>query len=350
MQFADRDIAVESFDALDALPPDALALMDSSGEFFTSRLWWRVTTEHAMTPGSRACFVLVRMHGEAALLCPLLIAADGALSGLVSPYTCVFCPLVSPNLAGGTSFAALGRFFRDWPSVRLDALPTDWPWLRALSNGASEAGLVKLRFNCFGNWHEHAGNCWDTYLAARPGPLRETIRRKLRRAGQVGVVFSVTGGADDIENGIAAYQSVYARSWKEPEPFPRFNPALMRAAAAKGLLRLGLLEISGRPAAAQFWVVHRGTATVLKLAHDEAFKTASPGTVLTALMIRQLMQVDGVTTLDFGRGDDPYKQGWACERRQRVGVVFANPRRAAGLALIARHAAGTARRKLAGAA
>jgi hypothetical protein len=349
MQCADRDIVVASFDALDALPRDALALLDGSGEFFTSRLWWRVTTENAVPAGSRACFVLVRLHGEPALLCPLLVT-DGALSALVTPYTCLFFPLVSPNLPGKIALAALTRFFRHWPWVRFDALPADWSWLEALMDAGSQAGLVKLRFNCFGNWHEHTGDCWDAYLAARPGPLRETIRRKLRRAGQGGAAFSVIDTAADIENGIAAYEAVYARSWKEPEPFPRFNPALMRAAAAEGSLRLGLLEISGNPVAAQFWVVHRGCATVLKLAHDDAFKAASPGTVLTAMMIRRLMEMDGVTMLDFGRGDDPYKQGWARERRQRVGVVFANPRRAAGLTLIARHAAGHARRKLAGAA
>jgi CelD/BcsL family acetyltransferase involved in cellulose biosynthesis len=350
MQCADKGIVVASFDALDALPPEALALMDGSGEFFTSRLWWRATTEHAIPPGSRACFVLVRVDGEPVLLCPLLVTADDALSALVSPYTCVFFPLVSPNLPGKPAFAALTRFFRQWPSVRFDALPADWPWLKTLMDAGSHAGLVKLRFNCFGNWHEHTGDCWDAYLGARPGTLRETIRRKLRRAEQGGSVFSVIDAAASIENGIAAYEAVYARSWKEPEPFPRFNPALMRAAAAEGSLRLGLLEISGKPVAAQFWVVHRGGATVLKLAHDDAFKTASPGTVLTALMIRRLMEVDGVTRLDFGRGDDPYKQGWARERRQRIGVVFANPRRAAGLALIVRHAAGHTRRKLAGAA
>jgi hypothetical protein len=348
MRFADKGVSVETFSEFGALPRDALALMDSSREFFASRPWWCVTAEHAIPAGGRTCFVLVRVRGQAAVLCPLLMAADGTVSGLVSPYTCVFFPLVSPGLADDAVFAALGRLFRDWPAVRFDAMPADWPWLQTLTRSNCKAGLVPLHFDSFGNWYEHTGGCWDAYLAARPGKLRETIRRKLRRAEQSGAVFSVDDAMDGIETGIARYEVVYARSWKEPEPFPTFNPALMRAAAAEGLLRLGLLEISGTPVAAQFWVVHQGTATVLKLAHDEAFKAASPGTVLTALMIRRLMQVDGVTRLDFGRGDDPYKQGWARERRQRIGVVFANPRRAAGLALIARHAAGNVRRRLAG--
>ena len=60
---------------------------------------------------------------------------------------------------------------------------------------------------------------------------------------------------------------------------------------------------------------------MLKLAHDEAFKAHSPGTVLTALMLRHLLDQEHVARIDFGRGDDAYKQGWAVERRQqRIGV------------------------------
>ncbi len=92
--------------------------------------------------------------------------------------------------------------------------------------------------------------------------------------------------------------------------------------------------------AVQFWVVHREWAAVLKLAHDEAVKAFSPGTVLTALMIEHLLTYDNITNLDFGRGDDAYKLGWTEARHQRVGVLLANPTRIKGVAAIARHAAG----------
>ena len=57
---------------------------------------------------------------------------------------------------------------------------------------------------------------------------------------------------------IAAFERVYEASWKEPEPFPRFNPALMRALATEGSLRLGVLWAGTQPAAVQFWAVGRG--------------------------------------------------------------------------------------------
>ena len=60
--------------------------------------------------------------------------------------------------------------------------------------------------------------------------------------------------------------------------------------------------------AAQYWTVQDGVGTVLKLAYDEAWKAISPGTVLSAHMIRLLL-AEGVGELDYGRGDDAYKRG-----------------------------------------
>ena len=90
-------------------------------------------------------------------------------------------------------------------------------------------------------------------------------------------------------------------------------------------------------------MVDHARALVLKLAHDEAFKAASPGTVLTAWMLRWLLDQEQVQEIDFGRGDDPYKREWASQRRQRIGLVLANPLAPAGVAVIARHALGRLR-------
>jgi CelD/BcsL family acetyltransferase involved in cellulose biosynthesis len=96
--------------------------------------------------------------------------------------------------------------------------------------------------------------------------------------------------------------------------------------------------------AAQYWVVGGGQAALLKLAHAEDQRAASPGTALTAIMIRRLLEGDGVRELDFGRGDDPYKRLWVGHRRQRIGVLLADPRHPAGLLALARQAAGRGRR------
>ena len=66
-------------------------------------------------------------------------------------------------------------------------------------------------------------------------------------------------------------------------------------------------------------------------------------------MLRHLLDEEHVAEIDFGRGDDAYKQDWARERRQRIGLVLANPLRPAGLALALRHHLGRLRDRLRGA-
>jgi len=152
--------------------------------------------------------------------------------------------------------------------------------------------------------------------------------------------FTLHDDANGLASGIAAFETVYARSWKEPEPHPAFNAAQIRAAASLGLTRLGVWWIGETPAAAQFWIVERDRATVLKLAHDETLAAHSTGTVLTAWMVRHMIENEHVRTLDFGRGDDSYKQGWAGERRQMMGIMMINARHPRGMIALARHTLG----------
>ena len=87
--------------------------------------------------------------------------------------------------------------------------------------GAQAAGLAVLRFDHFGNWHEDvAGQSWAGYLAARPGALRETIRRRLGPAERDPSIVLETISGTGLEAGIAAYEEVYARSWKRRSRSP----------------------------------------------------------------------------------------------------------------------------------
>ena len=332
---------------LAALPAWAAdELLDRDG-FFSTRAWWRTVWEAGVPEGATPVFALHGAPGAGVLL-PLLRGAGGRLEALTNPYTCLYPIATAPGAdlrAAGRALAGMARFT---PGVRLDALDPADARLAALLAGARAGGLVPLHFDHFGNWREElAGRDWGAYLASRPGALRETIRRRLRAAERdPALSFACHATPAEVADGIAEYEAVYARSWKEPEPFPRFNAVLMQQAAATGALRLGVLRRAGVPIATQLWVVHAGIAAVLKLAHDEAFKPISPGTALSAWMLRRLIDQERVQAVDFGRGDDPYKRMWTAERRQRVGVVLANPLHPGGLAALLRHGLGSLRRAL----
>lgn len=333
-------VRVERFASVGALPADADDLLD--GSLFSSRAWWRCVEAAALPPGVEPLYLLARVGERTAGLLALARAADGTLGSLTTPYSCAFPILLAPGPAQARILRTLARAVRSGAVVRLDALDPAAAATSMLPAAAQRAGLLALHFDHFGNWREDvSGLDWPRYLAARPGALRETIRRRLRAAERQGdVTLRVIDGPAGLEHAIADYEAVYARSWKEAEPFPAFNPLLMRSLGPLGQLRLGVLDVAGQPVAVQFWVVAGGVASVLKLAHDEAFRRLSPGTVLTAMMIRHVLERDRPALLDFGRGDDGYKQGWVGHRRQMVGMLLVNPTRPSSWPLLGRHAGG----------
>ncbi len=314
--------------------------------FGSSAAWWRTVADTAMPDGSRARFVLVRQDGVPLLLLPLRMGRGRDAAGsLTTPYTTLFQPpclrldrLVDAGLA-------LGR--RLPPVLRLDALDPGWAGWEPLLRGLRRAGRRHAWFAGFGNWHERLdGRDWAGYLADRPGALRETIRRRLGRAERdpdTTIVLATDPAA--VPGHLAEYEAVHAASWKAPEPFPGFAARFTTEAARAGVLRIAVLRRQGRPVAAQYWTVERGHAILHKLAHDENSRTQSPGTVLTAWTIRRLIDEEQVTMLDFGRGDDAYKRGWAAERRQRDGLVVADPLHPPGAAALLRQVAGDALRR-----
>lgn len=339
--------------SLDGLPADAADIFASAGrdDYALSRGWFRNLVANGIAADAEPCLAVLSGGSSALAIVPLQRNGRGRLSSLSNCYTCFYTPLLAAWAPQRETARLLGRelagFCRAWPSVRLDALPAEWTGIDAFIAGLTEGGLTVRRFAGFGNWHEKLqGRGWAEYLSSRSGRLRELLRRKARQATRSGgLEFELIGDASDVLRGIAAYEAVYSCSWKQPEPYPRFNPGLMQEAARSGALRLAVAWRHDRPAAAQLWIVANGCASVMKLAHDEADSALSPGTLLTAWTMQRLI-AEGIEALDFGRGDDPYKRLWAGERRQRIGLMLFNPRRPRGLLELAWHDAGVASRPL----
>lgn len=314
-------------------PPDG-------ADFFASRVWYDTILAHALPKGAEPWFARCGKD----LLVPLL-RQEGRLGALVTPYSLEWRPLPAPQVDAARMQAAgreLARILARRAPTRLEAMDADAPGLEALLQGLRTEGFAIGRYHHFGNWHERlaADAGWSGYLAARPSALRATIQRRTATMLRRCQLSLHAAPGTELESAIRAYVVVRDHSWKPPEPFPEFDAALLRATAAIGALRLGVLrDAQGQPIAAQYWVLTGGRAMLLKLAHLREEKAGSPGTVLTALMIRHLIEVDGATELDFGRGDDAYKQLWCGQRRQRIGLILSDPWHPAGLLQVARQAA-----------
>jgi len=301
------------------------------GSFFTTPAWWRATLASALPPEATTAFLRT---GDSVF--PMLRTPTGWQS-LTTLYTYLYEPV---GTGGLDDFA---RWCRGKGVVRLDSLDPDAPWLAGLRVALTRAGLKPLLFDHFGIWEEDVtGLTWTDYARGREGRLRETIRRRLRDFHKDP---TLTLTLDTSEAAIDAYHAVEPKTWKQPEPFPAFNRTLFREAGRDGTLFLAVLRRDDTPIAVQAWTLFNRRATVLKLVHDQGQDARSPGTVLTALVIQHLLDQGAIDWLDFGRGDDPYKKSWVRQRRQRVGMLIADPWRPVGLAAIARDWLGRLRRR-----
>lgn len=323
---------------------------DRTDAVFQTESWFELLASHGFEkPVEPIVLPLGPSEGGA---CLHLMSADGGRGALAlsNYYTGLFGP-VGP-------VAGLGHddWLRALQSVRATTAPVRWhlhplpenaAWSLDLERALQCCGYWTDRHFCFGNWYQPvpAGG-FDAYWAARPSALRNTVARARKRLDKRGDwrLEIVTQPGPGLEAAIAAYVSVYNRSWKTPEPNPLFMPSLMRLAAGQGWLRLGLVWVDGAPVAAQLWLVAGGKASIFKLAYVQGQEKLSAGSVLSAELMRHVMDVDGVREVDFLSGDDAYKADWMAQRRERIGLVAFDQRQWRGWLAASRHHLGRWRR------
>ncbi|KLE33643.1 hypothetical protein AAW01_03130 [Aurantiacibacter gangjinensis] len=260
-------------------------------------------------------FLAMVRDDEDTLLLPLE-REDDTLAPLTNWYVFTWSPIGEIRLIAPLVQDLVGRADR----FAFRKLPEEDGVTKLLAEAFADAGwFTDLRRDDVNHILPLAGRNYDEYLASRPGPLRSTIKRK---AARLDVTVCDRFNAEDW----AAYEVIYSASWKPHEG----DPALLRAFAIMesdaGRYRFAIARHEGRPVAAQFWTVDGGTAYIHKLAHRRDADSLSPGTVLTAALMKQVIDLDAVEMVDFGTGDDAYKRDWMEQTRTRWSLTCVNPR------------------------
>jgi hypothetical protein len=307
--------------------------------FFALPAWYDLIVRHGLPRGSE---IRVYTDERAGSATALLLRTDAPaherhLTSLANAYSVEHGVICRPETDQEAGFSAiLAEILAErprWERLSLVELDPRHASYDSATCSLRRAGfLVGCAFNS-GTWYEETTTLdFAGYLAARPSELRNTWRRKrirLERSNRLSTSFF--SNPEGIDQAIADYLTIYAASWKPPEDFPQFIPALIRLAAELGALRLGIYYIDGMPAAAQFWILWRGRAVIYKLAHARQFDDLSLGTLLTMEMAQRVLTEDRPCEITLGRGDDPYKRLWLPRRRERWGITAANPRTWRGL-------------------
>ncbi|MEO6152277.1 MAG: GNAT family N-acetyltransferase [Croceibacterium sp.] len=270
--------------------------------------------------GARPELAVARDGAEAVVL-PLTANCEG-LTSLSNWYAFTWQDLAT---AQAQRVELLANLARDLPRragrIVLDKLPDEDGTATRLERAFRSAGWIVVREASDTN---HvlpvAGRGFEAYLAARPGALRTTLKRKSKK-----VAIEILTRFD--AEAWRAYEAVYGESWKPDEGDRMLLRRFAQAEGAAGRLRLGLARHDGEVVAAQFWTVEHGTAYIHKLAHRESATPLSAGTTLSAALFEHVIDRDRVALVDFGTGDDPYKRDWMEQVRLRYLLTCWRPGR-----------------------
>jgi hypothetical protein len=279
---------------------------------FASLDWFTLLENAGAKP-----FVVLANDGAEHVALPLVRQGKN-LSGLSNWYAFTFQPLCSAVAVPLQMLCAVARDLRHH---------ADRICLTKLAE--SDAQQLNQAFRASG-WHCRVEPCdsnhiltlsgrdYARYMADRPGPLRTTLKRKAKHC-EVELFTEFQSDTWEI------YERIYAKSWKPEEGDPALLKAFAQSESAKGHLRLAIARHEGTPVAAQFWTVQDNTAWIHKLAHLESAKPLSAGTILTAALMAQVIDKDGVQAIDFGTGNDPYKRDWMEQVRTRFRLTCWRP-------------------------
>lgn len=330
------------------------------GDYFSSRSWYETFLGTVARHEGGVAFVVAQdASGEASAILPLWLRGSSKpwllrkATSLANYYSCLYQPLLCADRSrAGLGLEAIAAYLSKagskWSIVDLLPLPDDAWYLPTLCEAFTCNGYSIKRYPAFANWYMPVADMdFESYFNARSKKMRSTVRSKTNQL-QSKYTFDmrIIEDAGEVDNALRIYDDVYARSWKQAEPYPEFIPTFMRSLAAHSQLRMGTLELDGQPAAAQLWFVAAGAAHIFKLAYKPDFSAYSVGTILTMKLVQHVLDVDHVKVIDFLSGDDEYKKQWMSNRRERIGLEMANTRSIAGMLIGARRIAGRVRRRL----
>lgn len=255
---------------------------------------------------------------------------DGGLTGIVpvvrrnrifeSPanyHTPVFGMLAEDQAA---TMELARRLFADQPThLSFTSLEPDGISMYACTQAAAEAGYrVVIRPFLASPYLEVIGS-WEAYECSLGHNMLRNLRRarrQLEREGKVSIEV-VTGG-EHLDERLREAFRVEGSGWKSAAGTAiqadlrcqRFYSDIGHWGAGRGILRLFMLRLEGRPLAMCLALQAHGACHLLKAGYDMAFSRHSPGNILMHAVMRECFAA-GVARVELNGDSEPYKLCWA---------------------------------------
>jgi CelD/BcsL family acetyltransferase involved in cellulose biosynthesis len=305
-----RELSIEEVESPESLAAEWARLAEASGNVFGTWEWLSLWWQH-YGDGRRLRVVACRSGGELVAILPLYMWLNRRLRiarflghGPGDELGPVCAPEQRPLAA-----EALRRVTDEWGVHLLvaDRMPGDTDWRGLLGGRQLEReGSPRIAF---------ASDSWEDFLATKSRNFRQqTGRHRRRLEGRYETSFRLVE-SEGLERDLDAFFALHLARWEGAHsdfagPDRAFQQAFAVRAQELGWLRLWLVELDGKPAAAAYVLRFAGRDAIYQTGRDPAYAKERIGQILLAHVVRDAIE-DGIREFRLLRGDQEHKQRYA---------------------------------------
>ena len=219
-----------------------------------------------------------------------------------------------------------------WDTLDMESVPSESPLLAELTTRLAAMGWSNL---CL-EWPHLVivlPATWEEFLSRFSGKRRRYIgyaRRRLQAKHQLVVCRCETTG--QLRYFLDALYRLHGLRWQKVNrkgvfcsPQRRvFYEVVSEKLLQAGRLNFWLLELNGRPVAADFFPCFRGTTSAVQGGWDPEYAVYGVGQVLTSYELEKAIE-EGYRAVDCLEGDNAYKLDWTAETRKFKNMIWFRP-------------------------
>lgn len=307
----DCTVIQESFDSLASFWADPSHQLRWNSVFVLPawlKVWWQ-----EFEPEAEPYLVTIRQGEKIIGIAPLLIR-EGSASIIGSADVCDYLDFVVAAGMEEDFFSTLLDDLREKGVKHLDlrSLRPDSTVLTSLVGIAEKQGYEILCQPEDVSLEIDLPATWDGYLETLSKKQRHEVRRKLRRLWETGKVeYRCLEPDQASEDFMDTFLKLFTLSRQEKADFmtarmESFFRSLAKAMTEIGLLRFGLLEVDGLPAAMTMGFDYDDTIYLYNSAYDPQFNSLSVGVLSKALCIKESIE-ESKKRFDLLKGNEIYK-------------------------------------------
>jgi CelD/BcsL family acetyltransferase involved in cellulose biosynthesis len=268
--------------------------------------------------------VLTCGDGNLAGIAPLMRDDDARLTFIGDASICDFMDVLVDPANAEAAYEDLWAQLReqDWSEVELWGLMESSPTRERVKTYAAQNGYHVEEIPEAVSPRLDLPATWEDYLASLGKKDRHELRRKIRRLYDSGasVDFDVLSSQEDVVAAMDDFLTLHRDSRQDKTEFmtpemESFFRRMASALAAEGLIRLFMLRVNGKPAATVLCFDAGSHLYMYNSGYDPEFSGLSVGLVSKALVLQWAIE-NGMSGLDFLRGDEPYKYDLGAKDQQ----------------------------------